>query len=45
MAVDSLVGTMFSGLSALVVEDVAESGGMIRVNRQVGSRPLARPSR
>ncbi|WP_433272632.1 ISL3 family transposase [Actinosynnema sp. CS-041913] len=29
--VDSLVGTVFSGLSALVVEDVADSGGMVVV--------------
>src|SRR4051812_743622 len=29
MDVDSLVRTVFSGLSALVVEDVAENGGMV----------------
>jgi transposase len=29
MDVDSLVGTVFSGLSALAVEDVTESGGMV----------------
>jgi transposase len=29
MDVDSLVGTVFSGLSALVVEDVAENSGMV----------------
>lgn len=31
MAVDSLVGTVFSGLSALVVLGVADSGGMVVV--------------
>jgi transposase len=29
MDVDSLVGTVFAGLSALVVEDVKDSGGMV----------------
>jgi transposase len=31
MDVDSVVGTVFSGLSALVVQDVMESGGMVVV--------------
>jgi transposase len=31
MDVDSLVGTVFSGLSALVVQDVADGGGMVVV--------------
>ncbi|SES26791.1 Transposase [Lentzea xinjiangensis] len=31
MAVDSLVETVFSGLSALVIEDVTESGGIVMI--------------
>jgi hypothetical protein len=29
MTVDSLVETVFSGLSALVIEDVTDGGGMV----------------
>ena len=41
MTVDSLVGTVFSGLSALVIEDVAEGGGMVAVTAR--TRDVAVP--
>jgi transposase len=41
MDVDSLVGTVFSGLSTLVVEDVAESGGMVLLSAR--TRDVAVP--
>lgn len=41
MTVDSLVGTVFSGLSALVIEDMAEGGGMVAVTAR--TRDVAVP--
>jgi transposase len=41
MDVDSLVGTVFSGLSALVVQDVADSGGTVVVTTR--TRDVAVP--
>src|SRR5438105_3714370 len=41
MVVDSLVGTVFSGLSALVIEDVTEGSGMVVVTAR--TRDVAVP--
>lgn len=41
MDVDSLVGKVFSGLSALVVQDVADSGGMVVITAR--TRDVAVP--
>lgn len=41
MAVDSLVGTVFSGLSAVVIEDVTEDSGMVVVTAR--TRDVAIP--
>ena len=41
MAVDSLVGTVFSGLSALVVEGVTDDSGMVVVTAR--TRDVAVP--
>jgi transposase len=44
MDVDSLIGTVFSGLSALVVEDVAESGGMVVVTARTRDTAVTCPA-
>jgi transposase len=41
--VNSLVGVVFSGLSALVVEDVADDGGVIRVTARTRDVPVPCP--
>jgi len=39
----SLVGIVFSGLSALVIEDVGDEGGMVVVRARTGSEAVACP--
>jgi len=41
--VTDLVGTVFSGLSALVIEDVEDAGGIIVVQARTRSRAVACP--
>ena len=41
---DLLVSTVFSGLSPLIVDDVADEGELIRVRARAPARPVACPS-
>jgi transposase len=41
--IDSLVGVVFSGLSALVIEDVEDRGDVIRVTARTGDVPVPCP--
>jgi transposase len=43
MTVDSLVGTVFSGLSALVIEDVTEAGGIVMVTARTRAAAVSCP--
>ncbi|MER5472530.1 hypothetical protein [Streptomyces sp. NPDC002685] len=43
MDINSLIGTVFPGLSALVVEDVAEVGGTVVVTANLPALGVRRP--